>query len=442
MSFVLRVCGCLCCVAVVVAVNASPPAQPEVVAVYTLPPIALGALQNAVLPDTLIRDRRIALGSTGSDLWHDVAVRKGVDQPNATDHRREFWMLTDRGPNGHAEVKGQKRRTFPTPDFVPLLIRADVRAASIHVLQVVPVTSRTGQPVTGLPNLPSDEPVYDFSGRHRLPPDPQGIDPEGMVHTSRGDFWIVEEYRPSLLHVDGQGKIVARYIPAGQKLEGADYAVEDSLPAVYGRRSTNRGFEGLAISQDEKTLYILMESPLENPDARTAASSRNGRILTFDTVSKKCQAEFVYRFEAAADFDPRCEQRGLRACAIALFASNRLLVVERTNSVSKVFAIDLRPATNLISTGWHTAGGPASLEAVEDPVAAGIHLPAKRLLVDLSVFPEVPVKIEGISIVDERTIAVSNDNDFAIGEFSRDGNNVGAAATSKIVAIRLPKPLE
>ena len=76
-------------------------AQDKVVATYTLPDTPIKAFQNAVLPGSVINDRKVLLGSVGSDLWHGPK-----DPPD------EFWMITDRGPNGQFLVDGKNRRTF------------------------------------------------------------------------------------------------------------------------------------------------------------------------------------------------------------------------------------------------------------------------------------------------------------------------------------------
>ena len=80
-------------------------------------------------------DHGIALGGIGSDLFPAAA-------PD------EYWMVTDRGPNGQVEVDGKNRRTFPVPRFDPLLLRVRAQPdAPLTLLQVIPVTT-TGPPPT------------------------------------------------------------------------------------------------------------------------------------------------------------------------------------------------------------------------------------------------------------------------------------------------------
>jgi hypothetical protein len=266
----------------------------RIVAVYKLPDLPLGAFQNARWPASISNDRKILLGSIGSDLW------RGPGDPDG-----EFWMLTDRGPNGQIKVDGENRRTFPVPEFNPAIVRVKVENGAIRVVETIQIVTASDKPVTGLPNTEGrDEIPYDYSASKKLSFNPNGLDTEALVRTATGDFWIAEEYSPSIVKIDRAGKVLKRYIPEGVKLEGADYTVLPALPAIYGKRKINRGFEGLALSGDEKTLYVALQSPLSNPDKKTGDASRNTRILVFDIASEKVTAEYGYRFDASKEFDP------------------------------------------------------------------------------------------------------------------------------------------
>jgi hypothetical protein len=49
--------------------------------------------------------------------------------------------------------------------------------------------------------------------------------------------------------------------------------------------------------------------------------------------------------------------------------------------------------------------------------------------VNLSAVRGMPAKIDGIAILGESTVAVTNDNDFDIGRFDPNGSNVGKGLT-------------
>ena len=157
-----------------------------------------------------------------------------------------------------------------------------VRASGgrIDVIERIPLRTRSGTPVTGLPNLAAvttplcsmppapDEVPYNFDGSLLLNTyNLNGLDTEDIVRTRSGEFWLVDEYRPSVLKVEANGTILARFVPrgVGDELSGADYPVVESLPASHAYRRQNRGYEGLAISPDGNSLFVGLQSPLQLP---------------------------------------------------------------------------------------------------------------------------------------------------------------------------------
>jgi len=407
----------------------------KVIATYTLPDTPIKPFQTAVLPGSIANDRKVLLGSVGSDLWHG---------PN--DPQDEFWMLTDRGPNGQIKVDGTNRRTFWVPDFTPMILRVKTEGKTIRILETVAIVGQSGKPVTGLPNLRGiDETPYEYSAREILSFNPSGLDTEGLVRTTAGEFWIAEEYSPSLLHVDSTGKVLKRYVPEGLKLDGTDYPVAAVLPAIYTKRKVNRGFEGLALSRDQQTLYAVLQSPLLNPDKKIGEESRNTRLIVFDIPSEKVIAEYAYRFEVAKDFDPnpKTTPDEMKLSGVAFINPTTLLVLERTDAVAKLYSVDLNKATNIINSKWDDPKTVPSLEALADPATANVRVLPKSLVVDLSSLAGMPEKIEGVALVDPNTIAVSNDNDFDSEEsqYDAEGNNIGKGKVSQILRIFLAKPL-
>ena len=332
------------------------------------------------------------------------------------------------------------------PEFNPTILKVKTEANAIRILETLPIVGRSGKPVTGLSNLKDiDETPYDYAAKEVLPFNVNGLDTEGLVRTDAGDFWIADEYGPSLVHVDRSGKVVKRYIPAGVKLNGADYPIAPVLPAIYAKRKINRGFEGLALSGDEKTLYLLLQSPLLNPDKNIGDASRNTRVLLFDIGSEKVTAEYAYRFEASKDFDPGPKNTPdeMKLSGVVALSPTTLLVLERTDVVAKLYTVDLSRATNLLGSKWDDLKTAPALEALADPASAEVRVLAKSLVLDLSNIDGVPEKIEGVAVLDQRTIAISNDNDFDSeeGQYDDAGNNVGKGKKSKILIISLDKPL-
>jgi hypothetical protein len=410
-------------------------AQNKVIGTYTFPDTPIKDFQNKLLPKSVANDRKVLLGSVGSDLWH-----------GAKDARDEFWMITDRGPNGQIAVEQRNRRTFWVPEFNPTIVRVKAEGKSIRIVEAIPIVGQSGKPVTGLPNLKDfDETPYNYSAQEVLPFNTNGLDTEGLVRTSAGDFWIADEYSPSIVHVDRTGKVLKRYIPVGLNLEGTDYPVAKVLPTIYGKRKINRGFEGIALSADEKTLYLVLQSPLLNPDRKTGDLSRNTRVLVFDIGGEKVVAEYAYRFDVSKEFDPNPKNTPdeMKLSGVVVLNPTTLLVLERTDLVAKLYSVDMTKATNILNTPWSDPKTTPTLESLADPATAEVSVLPKTLVLDLSSIEGMPEKIEGIALIDRNTIAVANDNDFDSEESKYDdqGNNIGKGKQSQILVIALEKPL-
>ena len=436
-------------------------------ATYELGDVPLATFLAEHLPDLgAVDDHGVRLGGIGSDLWHGKDV----------DGAAIYWMITDRGPNG------EDPRTFPVPEFTPFILQVRTAAGAIEILQAIPVTgldARTENGVTGLPNLDNtteppalNEPFYDCAGLAgtQLTPNPHGLDTEGLVRTSNGTFWVVDEYGPTLLKIGPDGRVEKRFFPGDlltflAPISGYDTDDSDlSVPQLYGlKRKLNRGFEGIALSPDETTLYLALQSPLANPDTATGNESRNTRILAFDIPSEKVVAEYVYRFQFTGpardddEFDApsipgnaaRARPRDMKISALAMLDEHRMLVLERTDFKAKVFRVDLRTATNILGTVWDDVSKPApSLEALHQDGALeanGIAPLAKSFVVTFDSTQGFPQKIEGMTVLDGKTIAIANDNDFGVGSFTVDAEGchlVDSGRESEIIVLRLDQSLK
>jgi hypothetical protein len=133
----------------------------------------------------------------------------------------------------------------------------------------------------------------------------------------------------------------------------------------------------------------------------------------------------------------------MKLSAVVFLNPTNLLVLERTDLVAKLYAVDLSNATNILNTKWDNPKTDPTLEALDEPAAAELRVLPKSLVVDLKQFKQMPDKIEGVAILDRNTIAVCNDNDFDSEEnkYDAEGNNLGKGKKTEILIISLSKPL-
>jgi hypothetical protein len=410
--------------------------QPQIIRTALLPDIPLAEFVNSLLPGAIEDDRQIRMGSIGSDIFRQLG-----------DPATEFWAVTDRGPNGQPGG----RRTFPVPTFDPMILHLKAHGDRIDILEALPLRNPDGTAVTGLPNVATfDETPWNFDATFKLSGNPNGLDTEGIVRTSDGHFWLVDEYSPSLVHVDRDGYVLERIVPVNSLLTGTSYPVEKSLPEIFNTRRQNRGFEGVALTPDGTTLFIELQSPLENPNRTIGRASRNTRILRFDLASGEVTGEFVYRFEEVCAFIGQAPGCGaapgdMKLSSMTALSATKLLIDERTDAVAKVYLVDVAAASDILDSQWDQRATSPSLEGTTVLSAAGVTALPKELVVDLSTLPGIPQKIEGISLVNPTLLAIANDNDFGLVDettFDADGNlSNDTGAKSQIIFVKLPHPL-
>jgi hypothetical protein len=255
-----------------------------------------------------------------------------------------------------------------------------------------------------------------------------GIDVEGVIRLTDGSFWIADENAPSIVHVGAEGRIITRHVPKGTETEyaGARYDVVGSLPEILTRRQVNRGIESIAVSQDERFLFFILQSPLANPDTAAFRKSRNVRLFKIERTSMQIVGEYVYLLDDPKTFrrDPSNDQADVRISEMVAIGSDRLIAVERTEATSKLHEIDLAEATNLHGSPWDDTRTAPSLEQTD--LAEARIVPVKKTLrFDSADFPRIVGKTEGLALLPDGALALINDDDFGI-----------AGAHTQVVVVR------
>ncbi|MFH8614919.1 esterase-like activity of phytase family protein [Streptomyces sp. NPDC017979] len=402
---------------------------PVVTGSAVLDEIPLADFSNGLFPGSVDNDRGVHLG-VGSDLYP-------ADRPG------EFWALTDRGPNGLITVDGKKRRTFAVPGFSPAIVRVKADGARLRVLDAVPITTRSGKPVTGLPNqLSRDEAPFTYDARTALETNPNGLDAEGLARAADGTFWVVDEYSPSLVHLSARGKVLTRYVPEGLKLQGADYPVVEALPSILLNRKQNRGFEALTVLPGGD-LVIAVQSPLLVPDKAAGEASRNLRLLRFSPEEGEVTGEYAYQVDPVNVVDPQeADQSELKVSALVPVGANTVLVQERTDRTARLHRVTLPSDEGILDSRWDEVATSPSYEQTADLAGAGVDVLAKSLVVDLGKVPGVPGKVEGAALVGRDTLALINDNDFGMTDgpeaFDENGRLRDSGLNTKITHVKLP----
>ena len=380
--------------------------------------------------------------------FNGVKIAGGFGSALAPDPRAPgyFYLLTDRGPN--ADSVDPDKKVFPVPGFAPQIGRFRLDGDKLVLVKVIEIRNAKGKKITGLPN-PSNgntgEVAVDLEGKP-LGTDPDGLDSEGLVAMKDGTFWISDEYGPWLAHVNASGRIIERIGPFGGK---------KSLPRVLASRRPNRGMESLTITPDGRLLVGLMQNPVDNPDVTIRKTSKLNRLVIYDPRSGATR-QYAYMMEAVSSV----------VSEIAAVTETRFIVSERDqlfpgdpkspSKLKRIYKINLAGATELSDPEDGPRGrlvNGRTLEQLNDEElrSAGIVPVAKELVVDLLALPGgyPHDKSEGLAVISDTLIAVSNDDDFGIvpdgkGGISEkrlplEGDRVDV---NRIYFIRLEKPLK
>jgi hypothetical protein len=232
------------------------------------------------------------LGGFGSGMM----LAPGSWKHTKAGYQAKLFMLPDRGWN-----------TAGTTDFRARLQKFDMtlapdagnpgREGQLHLAfkGTLLLTDPQGAPTTGL------DPTGVRAGQGSIPDLPiaanghVSLDNEAVAPDGKHGFWVSDEYGPYIYRYDAHGRMIAAirppeaFIPRrGGKQDfssnnppvGTQY---DSGDPVSGRQN-NQGFEGMSVSPDGRTLFVVNQSALrQDLDASNVkATRRNVRVLVYD----------------------------------------------------------------------------------------------------------------------------------------------------------------
>ncbi len=398
--------------------------------------------------------------SGGNSLTLGLSIGSGafrsVDEGNNI-----FYTLSDRGPSfpcaDSQQVIGVSNfcadnsgTVFAIPEFAPRIQKWKLSGIgtklSLEQLDTIVIGASLTEDANGLPNPQAQgggENGYDNNGTE-LSRSVNGIDPEALVRLSNGRFWVADEYGPSLLLLDEDGRMLRREVPEGRAVDysSASYTVsEDFLPGILSRRQIDRGISALALSPDNQFLYFVMEAPLANPNISAAAASRVVRIgklaLNEDGSIASIVGEYLYRLDSPAQFATKHNGQGaldngefvsqseVTVTEAAAVDVDHLVVVEQARGVSKYYRVNLANAVSVLGSQWDQVNTSPSLE--EQYLLADVPFVTKQLGFD-SLSKPLPAGIdplgeytEGMALLSSNFVALVEDNRYGVYDQSAAG---------------------
>ncbi len=188
-----------------------------------------------------------------------------------------WWALSDNGfgaPANSADYRSALYLFAAQPGRVQLRRRIELRDPARHFPWRLVEEHRAGRPFTGA-----------------------DIDPESLVQTADGSFWIGDEIGPWLLHFAADGTLLAPPVELqidGQPQRSVNHPLVRAgrAPAQIG---ASRGFEGLAAGPQPGTLLAMLEC------ATLGAAADEARLIEFAPATRTWTGRsWRYPLDAAA----------------------------------------------------------------------------------------------------------------------------------------------
>jgi hypothetical protein len=344
-----------------------------------------GLVGVARVPSDAVDQFGDTLGGFGSGMAMDLrSWHKNRDGSYAG----TLYMLPDRGWNtqGTVDFHGRLHRfditlnplftgTTTSQNQLKLQYKGSVRFHRWGGALTTGLDPAGVQPATGhFPDLPIAS-NSDIS-----------VDDEGVVYVGDGTVWVSDEYGPYIYHYTLNGRLLHvirppdAFIP--MRLDASNQPVENfsaNSPPIgvtynpnpgnpVSGRQNNQGFEGLAMSPDRRTLFVLLQSALiQDLDPKNIKLTRhNTRLLAYDLKDERPRliGEYVVQLPLFQD-QTTTKPTLLTAAQSEMLALNdhQFLVLARDSSVGFIAAnaasvyrsidlIDIAGATNIAGTAF------------------------------------------------------------------------------------------
>ena len=374
----------------------------------------------------------------------------GSDAAAHPTNAKQFYALTDRGPNADFDGIAGKGKQFLVPNYTPSIGLFELQADSkiIKVKEII-LKDNNGNPISGLPNPKAfggtNEVPYDVHGQpmtvnpqlpfdavsNPIKTDINGLDPEGLAALQDGSFWVSDEYGPHLVHYDANGVEIAR-INAFANDERNNVMVDAKpilLPTEFSKRRANRGMEALTITPDQTTLVGIMESSMDNPDKSGRLSSLV-RMVTINLVSGQI-AQYLYRLDNAAHVTSGIV--ALNDHEFYLIEHDRKFPLQDKSAQKLIYKINIAQATDIATIANDKSvkqndrlGLTVNGQTLEQLIAEdeenwqtlenlNITPVKKTLVVDVLASLDYPHdKLEGLWLRQDGSLGLLNDDDFAM----------------------------
>ena len=249
-----------------------------------------------------------------------------------------------------------------------------------------------------------------------------GLDTEFVVlDAARNVLWVSDEYAAFIVKVDSATGIILKIYKPGTG--AAD------LPAILAKRRVNHGIEGLSIDVTSGKLHGFLQSPLNDGKAEytTAAvpdatgKSENvrdyARFVRFDPTTEKTR---LFALPVDSSWYSQDKTGNAKLGDVVSLGNGKFIAIEQgTGKDKKVFndlvLIEfLANATDITPLGSDLEKSSLTGKPVNGSDYSKVVTLKKTRLFNLNATGWVAEKAEGLALVDDYTLALTNDTDFGV----------------------------
>lgn len=335
-------------------------------------------------------------------------------------------------------------KVFPFPNYHPKIFRLQLNKNELQIVDTISLKNFDGKPLVGLPaaNLTNQakEIAWENTDGLTLQNSPNGIDAEAISIDANGDYWIVEEYQSSLWKIDpNTGIVLQKFTPQQSLVEMENTFI---LPEVFQFRKPNRGFESVSTTSDEK-IWSILQSPAWYPSKEAVKDSRLIRMLQ---LNPETQESLTFLYEH--DQEEGIRQKDWKIGDMTAISNTEFVTIEHASYQNKrfmrIYKVDVSDATEIKADQKFNNKTPEELLTAVEAEKNGLKVVQKTLIMDLvdNGFDPRHGKPEGITMLNDTTMVIVNDNDYAI-EFNEDKSAyINNKVKSCLYLYTLPKSIQ
>lgn len=192
-----------------------------------------------------------------------------------------LYAITDRGPNSDDFIKdGKTFRNFLCENYTTYLVKFKLENNEARIVETLPIKELSGIPIAS----EKDSTPLDKNGKS-LSFNINGADIESFIIDKDGNYWLGDEYYPSIIKLDKNLKVIKRFAPKNSEIKNPK--ITYILPEKFNKVRKNLGFESMAYDGNEN-IFVFTQAGLQDES--------NISIIKFNIKMETVEEVFEYNF--------------------------------------------------------------------------------------------------------------------------------------------------